>query len=318
MWQFIVAIILFVLALGAIAVSFFLQYDEDRRGVRIGSAVGILVGLVFMFFSATYSVGVGEGKIVVNCFSKTYERTISTPGFGFKAPWEDFVDFDLLSLQLAYAGDPNDPPTYTKGKVDGAEVTVTVGGIAGGSTSANVDILLSYNVDPDNIEEIYANYKTQDNFTKQIVEPIVLEVIRTVPSGYSAVDFRGVKRSEAGQTIMNRINERLKPYGVQITNVSIQSIRYSTDVEQSLTGLEVAAQNKEKAKLEADAAVTKAKGEAQAKIEQAKGEAQSNKLLNDSLTDKVLAARQIEAIKSAGEHGSVIVTNGKTIVQTAK
>ena len=312
MWQFIIAIILFVLALIALGVSFFLSYDEDKHVVRIGAGIGAFVGLIFLFFSSFYSVGVSEGKVVINSVDKTYQRTIDQAGAGFKAPWEEFVDFNLLSLPLVYAGSADETPVYTGGKIDGAEVTVTVGGIAGGSTSANIDILLSYNIDSTKLQAIYTEFKSQENFTKQIVEPIVLEIIRTTPASYSAVEFRGIKRGEAGQEIMNRINERLKPYGVQIVNVSIQSIRYSTDVEQSLTNLEVAAQNKERAKLEADAAVTKAKGEAQAKIEQAKGEAQSNDLLNKSLTDKVLQARWIEAIKAAGEKGSVIVTDGKT------
>lgn len=312
MWQFVVAMVFVVIAIIAFVASFVMEYDDDKIKARAGGGLSILISAVFLFLGTTYSVGVGEAKVVVNDFTKSYVRTIKDTGFGFKAPWDSFVDFNTLSQPLTYAGSPNDPPQYTGGKIDGAEVTVTVGGIAGGSTSANVDIVLSYNLDSDMVDEVWNDYKTQENFTKQIIEPVVLEIIRVTPSQYSAVEFRGVKRGEAGQEILKKINDRLRPYGVTVTNVSIQDVRYSNEVERSLTELEVAAQNKERAKLEADAAVTRAQGDAKAKIEQAKGEAEANDLLNKSLTDKVLQARWIEAIKSAGEKGSVIITDGKT------
>jgi regulator of protease activity HflC (stomatin/prohibitin superfamily) len=47
---------------------------------------------------------------------------------------------------------------------------------------------------------------------------------------------------------------------------------------------------------QADAAVVTAKGQAQANIETATGQAQANKLVNDSLTDRVLQYQYIQKI----------------------
>ena len=47
-----------------------------------------------------------------------------------------------------------------------------------------------------------------------------------------------------------------------------------------------------------------------AAVAAAKGEADANKLISESLTEKVLQSRYIDAIREAGTKGGVIVTDG--------
>lgn len=313
MLWFIIAIIIFLITIGAIIYG---VKASDGIGITVG-VVGAIVGGVLMFFSTFYANGVGEAKIIVNAFDRHVVTTTTTPMSGFHAPWEDTLDFDLLSQGLTYAGAPGNAPQYAGGKVSGAEVTVSVGGIAGGSTQANVDMTVTYNIDGAKLGTIYDDFITQERFTQMVVEKQTLDSIRQIPSSYTAIDFRGGKRGEAAIAIQKSLNDRpdFQKYGVNVTAVTIQDVRYSQSVEDALAGLEVAAQQKQKAQLEADAAITKAKGEAQAKIEQARGESESNKLLNDSLTEKVLQSRYIDAINKAT---TVYVTDGKTPIMLQK
>lgn len=305
---FIIAIILFVIAAGAAVMALGSEY----KGAPISTAVGaILLGGLFLFFSTFYQNGVGEAKVVVNSVDRTVVRTIVVPGAGFRAPWEDFVEFDLFSQQLTYAGQPGSAPAYTNGSVNGAEITVSVGGVAGGSTQANVDSTVVYNIDPNKIEDIYNQYKTQERFTQMIVEKQVLNTFRQIPSQYTAVEFRGAKRAEAVQKIQDGVNSSLESLGVDVTSVTIQDVRYSQQVEDALKAVEVANQNKQAAAADAQSKVIAAQGEADAAVARAKGEVEANKLLNESLTEKVLQSRYIDAINKAT---TVYVTDGKTPV----
>lgn len=309
---FIVSIVLFVIA--AIGVWYTIKSEPDSDGRFMGNIMGgagALLGILCLFFATFYTNGQGEAKVVVDAFDRHAVTTVTTPMMGFKSPFHDLEDFDLLANDLTYAGAPGNAPQYTGGKVQGAEVTVSVGGIAGGSTQGFTDIQVVYNIRPDAIQAIYEKYKTQPRFTQMIVEKQALNTIRQIPSQYTAIEYRGAKRGEAAQKIMDSLNQSLVDDGVEIAGVTIQDVRYTSQVEEALTGLEVAAQKKQQAQLEADAAVTKAKGEADAKIQTAIGEATANEKINASLTDKVLQQRYIDAISKSG---TVIVTDGKSPV----
>ena len=311
MLWFIIAIIFFLIAIGALIYGF---RGSDGTGIVVG-VVGVILGGVLMFISTFFTNGQGEAKVVVDAFNRAPIYTVTSPMMGFKSPFQDLEDFDLFANDLTYAGQPGKAPEYAGGKVSGAEVTVSVGGIAGGSTQGFTDIQVVYNINGDKVQDIYTKYKNQQRFTQMIVEKQFLDTVRQIPSSYTAIEYRGAKRAEVAQKVQDALNARLGDEGVSVTSVTIQDVRYTQQVEEALTGLEVAAQQKQKAQLEADAAITKAKGEASAKIEQAKGEAEANKLLNDSLTEKVLQSRYIDAINKAT---TVYVTDGKTPIMLQK
>lgn len=309
---FIFSIVMFLVA--AVSVWMLIKSEADTDGRffgGIGTAAGLGIGLLLLFLATFFTNGQGEAKVVVDTFDRHAVSTVTTPMMGFKSPFQDLEDFDLLANDLTYAGAPGNAPQYTGGKVQGAEVTVSVGGVAGGSTQGFTDIQVVYNVRPDAIQAIYEKYKTQPRFTQMIVEKQALNTIRQIPSQFTAVEYRGAKRGDAAQKIMDSLNQSLADDGVEVTGVTIQDVRYTAQVEGALTGLEVAAQKKQQAQLEADAAVTKAKGEADAKIQTAIGEATANQKLNESLTEKVLQQRYIDAISKSG---TVIVTDGKSPV----
>lgn len=297
--------------------------DPDAaRAVSTGGYIGFVVLLVILgvvsFFSTFYQNGVGEAKVVVNSVDKTIEYTIDEPGSGFKNPLNDFVDFDLFSQQLTFAGGGDGGPSYTGGSVTGQEITVNVGGVSGGSTRANIDLTATYSLDADAVAKIYAEFRSQERFTEQVVQKQVLSIARQVPAEYSAVDFRGTKRGEAEEAIRTKLNERLKEYGVEFTTVTIQDVRYPETVETALTQIEEANQNAQKAEADkrtaevtAEKALIEAQGRANAQIEDARGESEANRLLAQSLTPEVVELRRIEALAKAAESGKLIIDGGQ-------
>ncbi len=300
MFLFILAIVLAVVVLIAVGVAVFAEF----KGIPIVVAViaAIAAGICF-FFSSFYANGVGEAKVWVNSVDRTVVGSISEPGSGFRPPWVDSVDFDLFSQEVKFAGQQDAAPSYAGGTVNGAEVTVSVGGSSGGSTQGGTDLFVTYSIDPDAVVDIYSEYKTQERFTEQIIVKQILSTARQIPSDYSAIEFRGTKRADAETAILDRLNERLAGYGVEVTSVTIQDVRYPEAVEDALKDVEVANQKQQKAEAELKAAEVSA----QQKVVEAQAEADANRVLSESLSPEVLQQRYLDTLAKLANEGNLVV-----------
>lgn len=314
MFLFILAIILAVIGLGFIIAKFTVLSDYIWP-LLVGLA--LILGAGGSLFGATYwANGQGEAKVFVNSVDRSFVDVVDAPASGFRAPWVDTVDFDLFAQELVYAGGDT-APSYTGGTINGREITVSVGGVNGGSTQANIDATFVYNIDGPAVKTIWEEYKSQERFTKMIVEKSVLSTARQVPSGYSAIDFRGVDRAKAEIAMGDLLNERLGKYGVEFSQPTIQDVRYPQTIEDSITAIETANQAAQKAEADQRTAeaqaktdLAKATGDANAAIEKARGEAEANKLLSESLTPDLVALRKAELLVEASKGGGYIIDNG--------
>lgn len=303
MLAIVAIIILAIIALVSFGVAFFGR-SIIAAGVGI---VALLIGGGVLFASTFYTNGVGEAKVIVN-IDGTVAGTVVQPGTGWKQPTQDFVDIDLFSQELQYVGKPGEPAVYTGGTVNGAEITTSV---ANGA-QANVDITVTYSLDADKVEALYNKYKSQERFTKQVIEKTILSSVREVPSGYSAVEFRGEKKGEAGAKIFDLIESKLKPLGVTVDFVNLQDVRYSGEVEAALKAVEVANQQVQ----EQEAKLRATEVSAQALVVEAEAQAEANRLLNENpLGERALQAKYIEALKAGTVY---VVPSGSTPFVTIK
>lgn len=299
---FIVGILLILIALGTV----FWGFHAGVVGGIIGGILLALVGAGLIFWSMFWANGVGEAKVKINSVDRQVVGTIEEPGSGLKAPWEEFVDFDLFSQELVYAGADGAAPSYSGGTVNGREITVSVGGVSGGSTQAQVDMTFVYSLNADAVEEIYSEFRSQERFTEQIVSRQVLSISRQIPAEYSAIEFRGAKRGEAETKIMDALNKKLGDYGVNFSAVTIQDVRFSKDVETSLTAIEQANQKAQ----EAEAAQRTKAVENETLIASATAEAEANKILSESLTPQVIEIRRLEALEKVAKSDNLIIDGG--------
>lgn len=311
---FIIALIFFIAALIAIGVAVF---TDSKVGGALTAAGLIFVGAILMFIATFWSNGVGEAKVMVNSVDRTVVGTIDEPGSGFKPAWVDFVEFDLFAQELLYAGSKDEAPVYTGGTVDGAEVTVTTGGLNGGSTRANLDLSVVYSLDADNIETIYEDFRSQERFTQMVVNKTVLSVVRTAPQGFTAQEFRGPKKDEVGDIIMDKANDKLAEYGITIDFVNLQDPRFTKEVEASLDAIEQSNQAAQKAEADQRTATAlaekqriEAEGDANAAIERAQGEAEANAILSASLSPEVLQQRYLDTLALLAAEGNLVITDG--------
>lgn len=289
---------------------------DDAKTVRWVGRVMVIAGLFFAGLTVVLSMfvtnGVGEAKVYTN-IDGTIAFTQESPGLQIKAPWQDYQDFDLFSQEVLYAGAPQGGgPDYSGGTVNGAEVTVAVGGVNGGSTQANIDISVTYSIDASAVRDIYSNYRNQERFTKQVIEKTILSTIREVPAQYTAVEFRGEKRAEASDEILRLLNERLNGLGVEVDFVNIQNISFSETVEEALREVENASQAVQRAEAEQ----RRIEVEAETARIQAQGQADANRILQESLSEDVLLKLYIDALREAG--AVYVVPSGSSPLVTIK
>lgn len=300
------------------------SYDEDKevrhpvRGYTIAAGTAIaLVGVFGLGAASVYSQSIGQAKVLINA-GGTIAGQDATPGWAIKAPWQSVVNWDLFSQTLTFAGNKDDgAPSYTGGQINGYEITSSVA--RGAQTDLDVQVV--YNLDGSKVGDLYKQFRSQERFTKQVIEPKVLAVIRTVPTDYTPVEFRGEKRGEATQKILDGLNKALNSYGITVSQVNLQAIRYTSAVEDSIKAVEVAQQSEaeQQAKLraatvEAQQKVVQAQATADAARIAAQGQADANATLSASLTPQVLQQRYIDALK---EGTIYVVPEGSTpFVQT--
>lgn len=284
--------------------------EVDERSTRIfrgallwSGLAAIGLGLVMFLPSVIYTQGVGEAKVFVDVSGKVVGSDLD-PGWGTKAPWQEAVDFDLFSQEVLYAGSDT-APSYSGGAVTGREVTVSVGGLDGGSTQAEVDMSVVYSLDADQVESIYKDWRSQERFTKSIIEKTILSVARQIPSSYTAIEFRGEKRGEAADRMQEAIIDKLGKAGIADVLVNIQDIRFSETVQDALNEVENANQAVQKAEAEQ----RKVEVEAETARIKAQGVADANAILNTTLTPEVLQQKYIDALK---EGTIYVVPDGST------
>ena len=188
-----------------------------------------------------------------------------------------------------------------------------------------VDIEASYHFDAEDIPSIAKRYRGLSG--ESIVDTRVKSKIKTyvneVTSKYTVLEAYMDKKSEVNTELTKKLQEKLKDYGVVIESATISRAEPDKAIKTAITERSKKAQEVEAAKLEqqkqkilAETKRIEAEGEAAAAVEKAQGEAKANKLLSDSLTDKLLKSKELEARQ---KHGWVTIQGaGNTIVDATK
>lgn len=263
----------------------------STRLIATGAVAALLIAPAAV--TSVYTQPEGTANVIVSMGGQV-SGVDTTPGFGLKGPWpfQSTVQFDIRNQLLSFAGTADDAPAYTDGNVNGAEVTVAV---AGGA-SANIDVQVNYSIDPSKVADIYRNYGTQENFTSQIVVPKVLSALRAAAAQFEPIAFRGDSRADANSTALAYAVSALEDYGVVVTSVDIQDVRYSQAVEDSLQAVQTA-----------ENALAEAQANAEALRVSSEAEANANRTVADSVTPELIEMRKADAMHEAARNGSLIV-----------
>lgn len=292
--------------------------ETDEYGGYYTSKPQLLPSKAFLALCAAGALMIGSqclytqdaGDVVVlRDFGGNIAGYTSETGFHTKAPWQDCIVYDIRNNVITFAKDGSDD--YMGGSATGNQVTIN----DASGVQADMDIQVNYSLDPTKAVDIYRDYGTQENFVKAIAAVDVRSVPREISGQFDTITLL-TDRGQFTQAVEQELASRWEKYGLVIEQVSVQEIRYPESVTSKYAEAQQALIDREKAQNEQETA----KVQSETKRIEAEGEAEANRILNESLTDRVIQQQYIDALKNIGENGNLVVVpeNSQPIVNTNK
>lgn len=250
--------------------------------------LGVIAFIVVMALSSSlfYTIQATERAIIFYPFGKGLDKdNVIDPGFHMKAPW-------------------NDVYMYTVNEVSSDE---NMDVLDKNGLSIHVDITVRFYPIPEKIG--YVHEKFTKNFVNVLVVPEVRSTVRQVMGRYTAEEIYSTKRAEVENAITTETETILHANNVTATAVLIRSIVLP---EQIKAAIENKLQQQQES-LAYQYRLDKEKSEAERKRIAAEGESRANNIINNSLSDKLLKMRGIEAtLELAKSPNSKVVVIGSS------
>ena len=262
------------------------HHDNVRKLPVLSGLIGVALGAVLIGSQCVYTQDAGDVKVLIN-FGGNIAGSSSETGFHLKAPWQSIVTYDIRNNIISFVADGEED--YTGGSANGPQVTVN----DSSGTKANIDIQVNYSLDPSKAIELYENYGTQENFVRAIAAVDARSIPREVSGQFDTITML-TNRGKFTNVVEEALKEKWEPLGLSIEQISVQEIRYADTITDAYANAQ-------------QAEVEKQKAENQKEEIEAEGEANANRILNESLTDNVIAEHYVEALKQIGKEGNLVV-----------
>lgn len=247
--------------------------SEEKTNFVIGCGTILFIVLIILFASSFRTIKSGEVGLRVR-YGKIIDSSL-TEGVNWKIP---FIE-KIVKVNIKVQKTELDTEASTK------DLQII-----------NTTIAVNYRVD---VKKASSLYKTVGNkYEETILQPAIKESVKNAIAQFNAEEIT-TNRSTVSASCLETIQEKVKKYGIVIEDFNLTNFTFSQEYTKAIEEKQVAQQNLEKAKLEAEKKITEAQATADA-----------NKLLEQTLTDKILKQKFID--KWNGELPKV--TNGDSIM----
>lgn len=246
--------------------------SEEKTNFVIGCGTILFIVLIILFASSFRTIKSGEVGLRVR-YGKIIDSSL-TEGVNWKIPFIEKIVKVNIKVQKTELN--------TEASTKDLQII-------------NTTIAVNYRVD---VKKASSLYKTVGNkYEETILQPAIKESVKNAIAQFNAEEIT-TNRGTVSASCLETIQEKVKKYGIVIEDFNLTNFTFSQEYTKAIEEKQVAQQNLEKAKLEAEKKITEAQATADA-----------NKLLEQTLTDKILKQKFID--KWNGELSKV--TNGNTI-----
>ena len=243
-----------------------------KAGKKVVAVIAILIAALVISTSCIVKIPTGFTGVVTT-FGKVSERTLE-PGMHFKAPWQNVVKMDTR-IQVK---------------------TVNLSCFSSDIQEVIVNYALNIRIASRDTKTIYSTIG-QDYYNVVIV-PNVAECVKTVVAKYNAEDLIN-ERAALAQSIEDLLSVKLANYNILVISTSITDLDFKDTFTDAVEAKQVAQQNKLRAETEAQQKIVEAEAAQQVrKINadaeayelkvKAEAEAEANRLISESLNEKIL------------------------------
>lgn len=167
-------------------------------------------------------------------------------------------------------------------------------------------VALNFSLDASKADYIYQ--KLGLNYEISIIQPTIQESVKSATAKFTAEELI-TRRAAVKADVYEYIKKRLGNNKIVVTEFSIVDFSFSPEFNKAIEAKEVAKQKAITAKNDLE----RIKAEADQTIAQAKGQADAQKLLQESIDDKLLQLRAIEkwngvlpVVQGGGSTGAII------------
>lgn len=253
----------------------------------------IVVGVIALFVlfgvssSLFYTVEATQRAVLFYKFGEGLDKdNVMQPGFHTKAPWNEVYFYNVQETSRDEDMDILDKS----------------------GLSIHVDVTVRFNPMPDKIGYIYEKFNV--DYVNVLVTPEIRSAVRQVMGRYTAEEIFSTKRAEVEATIKMESEKIFVANNVNMVALLIKSIVLPDQIR-------IAIESKLQQEQEALAyrfRLDKEKSEAERKRIAAEGESRANNIINNSLSDKLLKMRGIEATLELAKSPNskvIVVGSGK-------
>ena len=153
-------------------------------------------------------------------------------------------------------------------------------------------VTINYNVSEESAGVLYKRIGM--NYKDTLLSPKVQENSKVIVSGYTA-EALIEHRSELGKKIADLMREDIDPYGIKVTDVSIENLDFTDAFEAAVEAKQVATQEKQRAKTQQEQATMEAQQEAERRKIAAEAEANVKKINADAEAYSIEAKANAES-----------------------
>lgn len=164
------------------------------------------------------------------------------------------------------------------------------------------NIAVNYRLVSDKSADMYRNVGT--DYQTVLIAPVVQECMKSATAKYTAEQLI-TERAAVGDEVKSALETKLNSYGIYIEKFNIVNFDFSVEFNNAIEAKQVAEQNLLKTETEQKQAITIAEAQAKQKVIQAnanadailaeaEAQAEANRLLEESLSSKVIAYEQID------------------------
>lgn len=244
--------------------------------------VVIVVAVLILFSKSTVTIGPGEGGVIFESLGNgvNTDKTYSE-GFHIVAPWNRMIVRKVRQQSIS--------DEMNVLSVNGLEVKVN-GTIWYEPDFSKLGMLI----------------KTKgEDYERELLDPAVNAAARSVVGRYTPEQLYSSKRDVIEQEILDELQTILKDQYLSVKRVLVEDVKLPSTIRIAIeTKLK-----QEQESLEYEFRLSKAKKEAERQKIDAEGKAIANKILSESLTDKILQEKGIGATLELSKS-----TNSKVII----
>ena len=242
------------------------------RSLAVVVALALLA--IFIVFGSMFTIDQGTRGVVLRMGAVA---GIAEPGLGFKIPFIDrVVPINVQTNSVVYA----DMEAYSRDQ-----------------QLAEIDVSVTYRILPGEVDEVYAQYGSEEGMVTRLIDRRVNELAKTVFGQFNAgeaIQERGRLNQDVSQAITSALTGPLIVESVQVESVAFSEVYEQSIEARMLAEVEVQKRTQEldQQRVQAQITVTQAQAEADARVAAAEANAQAVRMAGEA---------EAEAIRAKGE-----------------